>query len=56
MGPCRRVANFSSRLRERKGRREMRGRRMSVTREVATAVKEVARLVGGLFRGKRGDG
>jgi hypothetical protein len=38
------VANFSSRFRERKGRREMRGRMMSVTRELAHAVKEAASL------------
>ena len=39
------MANFSSRLRERKGRSETIGRIMSVTREFAQAVKEAARLV-----------
>jgi hypothetical protein len=40
------MANFSSRLRERKGRREISGRIMSETRELAHAVKEAARLGG----------
>jgi NTP pyrophosphatase (non-canonical NTP hydrolase) len=39
------MANFSSRLRERKGSNEMMGRIMSETRELAHAVKEAARLV-----------
>jgi hypothetical protein len=34
----------SSRFRERKGRRETMGRIMSVTKELATAVKEEAKL------------
>jgi hypothetical protein len=41
------MANFSGRLRARKGRSEIRGSRMSVTRELAQAVKEAARLGGG---------
>lgn len=45
MGPCLRMANFSGRLRERKGRREIIGRRMSVTRELAQALNAAARLV-----------
>jgi hypothetical protein len=45
LGPCFRVANFSGRLRERKGRREIMGRIMSVTSELAQAVKAAARLV-----------
>jgi hypothetical protein len=38
------MANFSSRLRERKGRREMIGRIMSETSELAQEVKAAARL------------
>jgi hypothetical protein len=39
-----RIANFSSRLRERNGKRDTRGRITSVTREFAQAVKEAAKL------------
>jgi hypothetical protein len=39
-----RVANFSGRLRARKGRREIMGRMMSDTRELAQAVKAAAKL------------
>jgi hypothetical protein len=38
------MRNFSSMLRERKGRRETMGRMMSETRELATEVKEEAKL------------
>jgi hypothetical protein len=38
------MANFSSRLRERKGRREIKGRIMSETSELAHEVKAAARL------------
>jgi hypothetical protein len=38
------MANFSSRLRERKGRRDMTGRIMSLTREFAQAENAAARL------------
>jgi hypothetical protein len=38
------MANFSSRLRERKGRRDMIGRMMSETRELAQEVNAAARL------------
>lgn len=41
-----RIANFSSRLRERKGSRDMMGRIMSDTRESAQDVKAAARLGG----------
>lgn len=39
-----RIANFSSRLRARKGSSEMMGRMMSETSELAQAVKAAARL------------
>jgi hypothetical protein len=38
------MANFSSRLRERKGKREMMGRMMSETSELAQEVNAAARL------------
>lgn len=38
------MANFSSRLRDRKGRRLMMGRMISETRELAQDVKAAARL------------
>jgi hypothetical protein len=38
------MANFSSRLRDRKGRREMMGKIMSETSELAHDVKAAARL------------
>jgi hypothetical protein len=44
--PPLRIANFSSRLRERKGRRDTIGSIISVTREFATAEKEAAMLSG----------
>ena len=40
-----RMANFSSRFLDRKGRREIRGRMMSETREFAQEVNAAARLV-----------
>jgi hypothetical protein len=45
-GPCCRMANLASRLRDRKGRSEITGRMMSDTRAFAQAVKEAARLQG----------
>jgi phosphoribosyl-ATP pyrophosphohydrolase len=45
LGPDCRMANLESRLRERKGKREIIGRIMEETREFAQAVKEAARLV-----------
>lgn len=43
-GPGFRMANFSSRVRDRKGRRDMSGRIMSETRELAQDVNAAARL------------
>ena len=45
--PLRRMTKHSSRLRERNGSREMKGRMISLTRELAAAVKEAAKLGGG---------
>jgi hypothetical protein len=41
------MRNFSSMLRERKGRRDTMGRMISETRELATAVNEEAKLAEG---------